>query len=67
MMKARTYTAKIMDGQHRPGGIVQDHPDQVSVWDVVCDKHNFILDCDVSAGKVHDSAMFDGLFRKTFI
>ena len=29
---------------------------------VVCDKHNFVLDCDVSAGNVHDSVMFDGLY-----
>lgn len=30
---------------------------------VVCDKHCFILGCDVSAGNVHDSVMFDGLYR----
>jgi transcription elongation factor Elf1 len=30
---------------------------------VACDKHNFILECDVSAGNVHDSVMFDGLYR----
>lgn len=30
---------------------------------VACDKHNFILGCDVSAGNVHDSVMFDGLYR----
>jgi transposase len=30
---------------------------------VVCDKHNFVLGCDVSAGNVHDSVMFDGLYR----
>ena len=30
---------------------------------VACDKHNFILDCDVSAGNLHDSVMFDGLYR----
>ena len=30
---------------------------------VVCDKHNFILGCDVSAGNVHDSVMFDGLYK----
>ena len=28
-----------------------------------CDKHNFILGFDVSAGNVHDSVMFDGLYR----
>lgn len=30
---------------------------------VACDRHNFILGCDVSAGNVHDSVMFDGLYR----
>jgi transposase/transcription elongation factor Elf1 len=30
---------------------------------VACDKHNFILGCDVSAGNVHDSVMFDPLWR----
>jgi len=30
---------------------------------VACDKHNFILGCDVSAGNVHDSVMFDGLYE----
>ncbi len=30
---------------------------------VACDKHSFVLGCDVSAGNVHDSVMFDGLFR----
>ena len=29
---------------------------------VVCDKHNFVLKCDVSPGNVHDSVMFDGLY-----
>lgn len=29
-----------------------------------CDKHNFILDVDVSPGNVHDSVMFDGLYKK---
>ena len=29
-----------------------------------CDKHNFILDVDVAAGNVHDSVMFDGLYKK---
>jgi transposase len=31
---------------------------------VACDKHNFVLEADVSAGNVHDSVMFDGLYRK---
>ena len=30
---------------------------------VACDKHNFILGCDVSPGNVHDSVMFDGLYK----
>ena len=30
---------------------------------VACDKNNFILGCDVSPGNVHDSVMFDGLYR----
>jgi transposase len=29
---------------------------------VVCDKHNFVLNADVSAGNVHDSTMFDSLY-----
>jgi hypothetical protein len=29
-----------------------------------CDKHGFVLGCDVSAGNVHDSVMFDGLYAK---
>ena len=29
---------------------------------VACDKNNYILDCDVSAGNVHDSVMFDDLY-----
>ena len=28
-----------------------------------CDKHNFVLGCDVSAGNVHDSVMFDDLYK----
>jgi transposase/transcription elongation factor Elf1 len=28
-----------------------------------CDKHNFVLGAQVSAGNVHDSVMFDGLYR----
>lgn len=30
---------------------------------VTCDRHNFVLGADVSAGNVHDSVMFDGLYR----
>ena len=30
---------------------------------VACDKHNFILGVDISAGNVHDSVMFDGLYK----
>ena len=30
---------------------------------VACDKHNFVLGAEVSAGNVHDSVMFDGLFH----
>jgi len=30
---------------------------------VACDKHNFVLSADVSAGNVHDSVMFDSLYR----
>jgi len=30
---------------------------------VACDKNNFILGCDVSAGNVHDSVMFDALYQ----
>jgi transcription elongation factor Elf1 len=30
---------------------------------VACDKHNFVLDAQVSAGNVHDSVMFDGLYK----
>lgn len=29
-----------------------------------CDKHGFVLGCDVSAGNIHDSVMFDGLYEK---
>ena len=29
-----------------------------------CDKNGFVLGCDVSAGNVHDSVMFDGLYGK---
>jgi len=28
-----------------------------------CDKHGFILGCDVAPGNVHDSVMFDALYR----
>ena len=31
---------------------------------VACDKNNFILDCDVSPGNVHDSVMFDDLYGR---
>ena len=31
---------------------------------VVCDKNNFVLDCDLSPGNVHDSVMFDGLYGR---
>jgi transposase len=31
---------------------------------VACERHNFILKSDVSAGNVHDSVMFDGLYNK---
>jgi len=30
---------------------------------VACDKHNFVLSADVSAGNIHDSVMFDDLYR----
>lgn len=30
---------------------------------VACDRNNFILKADVSAGNIHDSVMFDGLYR----
>ena len=30
-----------------------------------CDKNNFVLCCDVSAGNVHDSVMFDDLYKNT--
>ena len=29
-----------------------------------CDKHNFILGVDVAPGNIHDSVMFDGLYKK---
>ena len=29
-----------------------------------CDKHNFILDVDVAPGNLHDSVMFDALYKK---
>jgi hypothetical protein len=34
---------------------------------VFCDKHNFVLCSDVSAGSVHDSVMFDGLYKKLIV
>lgn len=30
----------------------------------VCDKHNFVLGCELSPGNVHDSVMFDGIYAK---
>ena len=30
---------------------------------VACEKHNFVLAAEVSAGNVHDSVMFDGLYK----
>jgi len=30
---------------------------------VAYDKNNYILGCDVSAGNVHDSVMFDDLYK----
>ena len=30
---------------------------------VACEKNNYILGCDISAGNVHDSVMFDQLYR----
>jgi hypothetical protein len=30
---------------------------------VACDKNSFVLNAEVSAGNVHDSVMFDGLYR----
>jgi len=32
---------------------------------VACDRNNFILESDVSAGNVHDSVMFDKVFNRT--
>jgi len=31
---------------------------------VACDRNNFILKADISAGNVHDSVMFDGLYNR---
>lgn len=31
---------------------------------VACDKNNFVLAADVSAGNVHDSVMFDGIYNR---
>jgi hypothetical protein len=33
---------------------------------VATDKHGFILSCDVSAANIHDSIMFDGIYKNTF-
>jgi len=30
---------------------------------VACDENNFVLEADVSAGNVHDSRMFDGIYK----
>ena len=30
----------------------------------VCDKHNFVLGCELSPGNVHDSVMVDGIYAK---
>ena len=32
------------------------------VAQVACDKHNFVLGCDIAPGNVNDSVMFDGLY-----
>lgn len=34
---------------------------------VACDKHNFVLAAEVSAGNVHDSVMFDDLYRNVLV
>lgn len=31
---------------------------------MACDRNNFVLKADVSAGNIHDSVMFDGLYRQ---
>lgn len=31
---------------------------------VACDKHNFVLDCEVTPGNVHDSTVFDEVYDK---
>lgn len=31
---------------------------------VACDRHNFILDCEVTPGNVHDSTIFDRVYDK---
>ncbi|MCL2752406.1 MAG: IS1182 family transposase [Firmicutes bacterium] len=33
----------------------------------VCDKYNFVLGCDVSAGNVHDSVMFGDLYHDVMV
>ena len=30
---------------------------------VVCDRNNFVLECDIATGNVHDSVMFDDLYK----
>ena len=32
---------------------------------VACDKHNFVLACEIAPGNVHDSVMFDTLYQET--
>jgi transposase len=34
---------------------------------VACDKNNFVLEADVSAGNVHDSTMFDNLYKSVLM
>lgn len=34
------------------------------ISNTACDKHNFILDFEVGAGNLHDSVMFDDLYRR---
>jgi transposase len=34
------------------------------VANTACDRHNFILDCDVAPGNTHDSRMFDGIYDR---
>lgn len=34
------------------------------VANTACDRHNFVLDFELGAGNIHDSVMFDGLYKK---